>query len=146
MEKVVLASKSKNKWFRPANSVWSTCLLVEIHNRWWYGFIQCNHFYTRMSFPAMISLLVWWLTFTGVLQIHSSLLIKVQYFCSIMSLSYMFYLIFFNEKQKWSTQIRGPNGVVSGLNKRFFAIKKTEKLHQCQIADQNHRRSIHIQN
>ena len=54
--------------------------------------------------------------------------------------------IVFNEKQKWSTQIRGPNGVVSGLNKRFFAIKKTEKLHQCQIADQNHRRSIHIQN
>ena len=32
--------------------------------------------------------------------------------------------IVFNEKQKWSTQIRGPNGVVSGLNKRFFAIKK----------------------
>ena len=32
--------------------------------------------------------------------------------------------IVFNEKQKWSTQIRGPNGVVSGLNKRLFAIKK----------------------
>ena len=28
------------------------------------------------------------------------------------------------EKQNWTTQIRGPNGVVSGLNKRLFAIKR----------------------
>ena len=32
--------------------------------------------------------------------------------------------IVFNEKQNWTTQIRGPNGVVSGLNKRLFAIKR----------------------
>ena len=32
--------------------------------------------------------------------------------------------ITFNEKQNWTTQIRGQNGVVSGLNKRLFAIKR----------------------
>ena len=32
--------------------------------------------------------------------------------------------IVFNDKQNWTTQIRGQNGVVSGLNKRLFAIKR----------------------
>ena len=32
--------------------------------------------------------------------------------------------IVFNDKQNWTTQIRGQNGVVSNLNKRLFAIKR----------------------
>ena len=32
--------------------------------------------------------------------------------------------IVFNDKQNWTTQIRGTNGVVSNLNKRLFAIKR----------------------
>ena len=32
--------------------------------------------------------------------------------------------VMFNDKQNWSTQIRGQNGVVSNLNKRLFAIKR----------------------
>ena len=32
--------------------------------------------------------------------------------------------VMFNDRQNWSTQIRGQNGVVSNLNKRLFAIKR----------------------
>ena len=32
--------------------------------------------------------------------------------------------IYFNDRQNWSTQIQGPQGVVSALNKRLFAIKR----------------------